>query len=52
MLAAGGLRFIPGMTENGKQRTPDWLSDLLGVERAAPESVTPGTLQELLGQDQ
>lgn len=30
----GGLRFIPGATKNGKQRTPDWLSNLLGVENA------------------
>ncbi|GAX76657.1 hypothetical protein CEUSTIGMA_g4103.t1 [Chlamydomonas eustigma] len=28
----GGLQFVPGMTENGKQRTPDWLAGLLGVE--------------------
>jgi hypothetical protein len=28
----GGLRFIPGATKNGKQRTPDWLAKVLGVE--------------------
>eukprot|EP00197_Chlamydomonas_leiostraca_P004701 CAMPEP_0202868660 /NCGR_PEP_ID=MMETSP1391-20130828/11003_1 /ASSEMBLY_ACC=CAM_ASM_000867 /TAXON_ID=1034604 /ORGANISM="Chlamydomonas leiostraca, Strain SAG 11-49" /LENGTH=172 /DNA_ID=CAMNT_0049548855 /DNA_START=143 /DNA_END=662 /DNA_ORIENTATION=- len=42
----GGLRFIPGMTESGKQRTPDWLSSLLGVEPAPPaqEGMTLKTL--------
>ncbi|KAG2489707.1 hypothetical protein HYH03_011814 [Edaphochlamys debaryana] len=50
----GGLRFIPGLTENGKQKTPDWLNSLLGVE-APPEGspaandVTGGkTLKELI----
>mmetsp|Transcript_22815 Transcript_22815/g.63353 ORF Transcript_22815/g.63353 Transcript_22815/m.63353 type:complete len:96 (+) Transcript_22815:520-807(+) len=28
----GGLRFIPGATKNGKQKTPKWLQDLLGVD--------------------
>ncbi|GFR46785.1 hypothetical protein Agub_g8416 [Astrephomene gubernaculifera] len=28
----GGLRYIPGLTESGKQKTPKWLADLLGVE--------------------
>eukprot|EP00803_Ostreobium_quekettii_P008480 evm.model.scf_3531.1 EVM.evm.TU.scf_3531.1 scf_3531:8673-10687(+) len=28
----GGLRDIPGMTKSGKQKTPQWLGDLLGME--------------------
>ncbi len=28
--------MVAGVTKSGKQRTPDWLSDLLGVERAPP----------------
>eukprot|EP00955_Chlamydomonas_euryale_P039746 351491-Chlamydomonas_euryale.AAC.33 len=36
----GGLSLIPGMTENGKQETPQWLADLLGVEK--PASVPQG----------
>jgi hypothetical protein len=39
------------MTESGKQRTPDWLSDLLGVERAPPEEEGKMTLRSLLGED-
>ncbi|KAJ9530782.1 hypothetical protein V8C86DRAFT_2707635 [Haematococcus lacustris] len=46
----GGLRFIPGMTDAGKQRTPDWLSDLLGVERAPAEDGSALTLKKLLGE--
>jgi hypothetical protein len=46
----GGLRFIPGLTENGKQKTPQWLADLLGVE--VPESAPPGqTLKGLIFSD-
>ena len=26
----GGLRFIPGATKNGKQKTPEWLAKILG----------------------
>ena len=37
-----------GLTENGKQRTPDWLSDLLGVERAAPVDPNAQTLKSLI----
>jgi len=44
----GGLQYIPGMTDSGKQRTPDWLSDLLGLERA-PESQGTGELAKLFG---
>jgi hypothetical protein len=46
----GGLRFIPGMTKSGKQRTPQWLQDLLGVQLPA-ESQNPGgvTIEQLLG---
>jgi hypothetical protein len=40
---------ISGLTNNGKQRTPDWLSDLLGVERAPPESEDTLTLKKLFG---
>ncbi|KAG1660037.1 hypothetical protein FOA52_010022 [Chlamydomonas sp. UWO 241] len=36
----GGLNLIPGMTEGGKQPTPKWLADLLGVE--VPASVPEG----------
>uniref|UniRef100_A0A061QZ60 Uncharacterized protein n=1 Tax=Tetraselmis sp. GSL018 TaxID=582737 RepID=A0A061QZ60_9CHLO len=28
----GGLRFIPGATKNGKQKTPKWLQKVLGVD--------------------
>ena len=44
----GGLRFIPGMTKNGKQKTPKWLEDVLGVQQ--PEVEGQGkTLADLLG---
>ncbi len=36
-----------GMTDAGKQRTPDFLSDLLGVPRAPPPSEV--NLKSLLG---
>ncbi|KAG2452880.1 hypothetical protein HYH02_002224 [Chlamydomonas schloesseri] len=44
----GGLRYIPGMTDSGKQKTPQWLADLLGVE--VPESEPAGgkSLSELI----
>jgi hypothetical protein len=32
----GGLRFIPGATQAGKQRTPDWLANLLGIPQPEP----------------
>jgi hypothetical protein len=38
-----------GLTESGKQRTPDWLSDLLGVERAPQPSEESVTMQKLFG---
>ncbi len=46
----GGLRFIPGMTQSGKQRTPQWLQDLLGVQ-LTPEQQNPDqiTIEKLLG---
>lgn len=28
----GGLRLIPGFTESGKQKTPEWLAKMLGME--------------------
>lgn len=46
----GGLRLIPGMTKSGKQRTPQWLQDLLGVQ-LTPEQQNPDeiTIEKLLG---
>jgi len=45
----GGLRYIPGVTESGKQETPQWLADLLGVEVPQQPQATKGkTLQELI----
>lgn len=35
----GGLRFIPGATKNGKQKTPKWLQKILGVEVDQPDVV-------------
>ena len=26
------LQLIPGMTKNGKQKTPDWLNKALGIK--------------------
>ncbi|WIA37150.1 hypothetical protein OEZ86_014111 [Tetradesmus obliquus] len=44
----GGLRLIPGMTQNGKQETPEWLQKVLGVE--VPKVENQGkTLADLLG---
>lgn len=44
----GGLRYIPGMTKNGKQETPGWLQKVLGVE--VPKVEGQGkTLADLLG---
>ncbi|KAI8469481.1 MAG: hypothetical protein J3K34DRAFT_423741 [Monoraphidium minutum] len=46
----GGLRLIPGMTESGKQKTPEWLAKLLGVETPQNEGPAGGkTLADLLG---
>ncbi len=42
----------PGMTKNGKQKTPDWLAGLLGAqqEEEAPMSdADKKTLEQLLG---
>ena len=45
----GGLRYLPGLTQNGKQETPQWLADLLGVEVPQQPQATKGkTLQELI----
>ncbi|KIY95557.1 hypothetical protein MNEG_12404, partial [Monoraphidium neglectum] len=41
----GGLSLIPGMTNNGKQKTPEWLSKLLGVEQQEQ------CVQELIASD-
>eukprot|EP00200_Dunaliella_tertiolecta_P004447 CAMPEP_0202338324 /NCGR_PEP_ID=MMETSP1126-20121109/645_1 /ASSEMBLY_ACC=CAM_ASM_000457 /TAXON_ID=3047 /ORGANISM="Dunaliella tertiolecta, Strain CCMP1320" /LENGTH=172 /DNA_ID=CAMNT_0048928679 /DNA_START=205 /DNA_END=723 /DNA_ORIENTATION=- len=46
----GGLRYIPGMTENGKQRTPDWLAKALGMD-PQPEDPNAKTLKDLFGED-
>eukprot|EP00892_Ulva_mutabilis_P010662 jgi/Ulvmu1/7969/UM004_0202.1 len=35
----GGLRFIPGATKSGKQRTPEWLAKLLGIEPQSEETL-------------
>ncbi|GLC45669.1 hypothetical protein PLESTB_001318400 [Pleodorina starrii] len=47
----GGLRYIPGLTDSGKQKTPQWLADLLGVE--VPDSDPSGgkSLKELIYED-
>lgn len=52
----GGLRFIPGVTKSGKQKSPEWLQKALGVEQ--PEGGATGTgaaggktLEELLRLD-
>jgi hypothetical protein len=37
----GGLRYIPGATKSGKQVTPGWLYNLLGVEEKQGESSAP-----------
>lgn len=47
----GGLRYIPGLTENGKQKTPEWLAKLLGVEVPKDEPVQGKTLRELVFTD-
>lgn len=44
-----GLHGHAGMTEGGKQRTPDWLMKALGRE-PAPEQDTK-TLKDLFGDD-
>eukprot|EP00877_Chromochloris_zofingiensis_P001792 jgi/Chrzof1/11613/Cz06g02090.t1 len=47
----GGLRYIPGMTKSGKQKTPKWLSDALGVEQPPATEGQGKTLADLLGND-
>lgn len=45
----GGLRYIPGLTDSGKQKTPQWLADLLGVDTSAQEDMSGGkTLKQLI----
>lgn len=44
-------RYIPGLTENGKQKTPDWLAKLLGVEVPKEEATKGKTLKELVFTD-
>lgn len=44
----GGLNLIPGMTKNGKQKTPKWMADMLGVKQE-PEDENVMTLEKLLG---
>lgn len=48
----GGLRYIPGMTKSGKQKTPEWLQKVLGVDGKIPKVEGEGkTIEELLGPD-
>lgn len=39
-----------GMTDSGKQRTPDWLMKLLGQEPMAEDPTGGVTLKSLLGE--
>jgi hypothetical protein len=49
----GGLRFVPGATSNGKQKTPEFLSKLLGTEGKEVQYEAAGkTLQEILAADE
>ena len=41
---------LAGMTENGKQRTPDWLMKALGRD-PQPEDENVRTLKDLFGED-
>ena len=45
----GGLQLIPGLTQSGKQRTPDWLADLLGVEHQEEAPAGAVTMESLFG---
>ncbi len=49
------LLFPPmslGLTENGKQKTPDWLAGLLGVELPEESKTTKGrTLRDVIRPD-
>ncbi|GLI62616.1 hypothetical protein VaNZ11_005279 [Volvox africanus] len=47
----GGLRYIPGLTDSGKQKTPQWLADLLGVEVPDSDPAEGKTLKELIYDD-
>jgi hypothetical protein len=44
----GGLNLIPGLTDNGKQETPQWLADLLGVEVPKSARSEGKTLKDLI----
>lgn len=44
----GGLKYIPGMTTSGKQKTPEWLAKVLGVKVKDIEGEGK-TLEDLLG---
>ena len=49
----GGLRLVPGATKSGKQKTPEFLSKLLGTEGKEIEYEASGkTLEELLAADE
>lgn len=44
----GGLNLIPGLTEAGKQETPQWLADLLGVEVPKSARSEGKTLKDII----
>ena len=44
----GGLNLIPGLTDSGKQQTPQWLADLLGVEVPKSAQSEGVTLKDLI----
>ena len=44
----GGLNLIPGLTDNGKQETPQWLADVLGVEVPKSARSEGKTLKDII----
>jgi hypothetical protein len=49
----GGLKYVPGATKAGKQKTPEFLNKLLGTEGKEIEYEASGkTLEELLAADE
>jgi hypothetical protein len=40
----GGLNDIPGLTQNGRQQAPDWLSKMMGKENATKPATSLETL--------
>jgi hypothetical protein len=48
-----GLRFVPGATKSGKQKTPEFLSKILGTEGKELDYEASGkTVEELLAADE